>query len=119
MRNGKPVRIGSTKVLCVLPDGQIGVKLGGKAYPIGKPSEWRLGTGGFRFVVMGGKHYLDVGKGYLSLETGKVQVKPVQTVTRGDGTVSIEIDRYNPFTGGGVEIPPDPPDISQRRYLQA
>jgi len=119
MRNGKPVRIGSTKVLCVLPDGQLGVKLGGKAYPIGKPSEWRHGTGGTRFVMMGGKHYLDVGKGYLDLATGKVQVKPAQTVTRDGGTVKIEINRNNLFMGPGVEIPPDPPEISQRRDLQA
>jgi hypothetical protein len=119
MMNGKLVRIGSTKVLCVLPDGQLGVKLGGKAYPIGKPSKWRTGMGGSRFVMMGGKYYLDVGKGYLDLATGQVRVKPAQTIPRGGGTVKIEIDRYNPFSGTGVEIPPDPPDISQRRYLQA
>lgn len=119
MMNGKLVRIGSTKVLCVLPDGQLGVKLGGKAYPIGKPSKWRTGMGGPRFVMMGGKYYLDVGKGYLDLATGQVRVKPGQMVPKGGGTVKIEIDRYNPFSGPGVEIPPDPSDISQRRYLQA
>jgi len=118
MMNGKPVRIGSTKVLCVLPDGQLGVKLGGKAYPIGKPSKWRMGMGGPQFVMMGGKYYLDVGKGYLDLATGQVRVKPAQTVPRGGGTVKIEIDRYNPFSGPGVEIPPELPDVSQRRYIQ-
>ena len=118
MMNGKLVRIGSTKVLCVLPDGQLGVKLGGKAYPIGKPSKWRMGMGGPKFVMMGGKYYLDVGKGYLDLATGQVRVKPAQTIPRGGGTVKIEIDCYNPFSGPGVEIPPDPPDVSQRRYIQ-
>ena len=118
MMNGKLIRIGNTKVLCVLPDGQLGVKLGGKAYPIGKPSKWRTGIGGPGFVMMGGKYYLDVGKGYLDLATGQVRVKPAQTVPRGGGTVKIEIGRYYPFSGGGVEIPPDPPDISQRRYLR-
>ena len=119
MMNGKLVRIGSTKVLCVLPDGQLGVKLGGKAYPIGRPPKWRTGVGAPRIVAIGGKYCLDVGKGYLDLETGQVRVKPAQTLPRGGGTVKIEIDRYNPFSGPGVEIPPDPPDISQRRYLQA
>jgi hypothetical protein len=119
MMNGRLVRIGSTKVLCVLPDGQLGIKLGGKAYPIGSPSKWRLGMGGSRIVAIGGKYLLDVGKGYLSLETGKLQVKPQRPVPGGGGAVKIEIERYYPFTGEGVEIPPDPPDISKRRYLQA
>lgn len=119
MMNGKLVRIGSTKVLCVLPDGQLGVKLGGKAYPIGKPSKWRTGVGGPRIVSIGGKYCLDVGKGYLDLETGQVRVKPERNVPRRGGAVKIVMDRTWPFTGGGVDIPPDPPDISQRRYLQA
>jgi hypothetical protein len=119
MMNGKLVRIGSTKVLCVLPDGQLGVKLGGKAYPVGKPAKLRMGMGIRGFVMMGGTCYLDVGKGYLDLATGQVRVKPDQTVTRGGGTIKIEIDRFGPFIGAGVEIPPELPDISQRRYLQA
>ena len=112
MMNGKLVRIGSTKVLCVLPDGQLGVKSGGKAYPIGKPSQWRSGMGGAGIVVMGGKYWLDVGKGYLDLETGQVKAKPAQTVQRDGGVTKIALSRYFPYSGG-VEIPPDE---SQRRY---
>ena len=120
MINGKPVRIGSTKVLCVLPDGQLGVKRGGKAYPIGKPGEWRSGLGGARIVMASdGKFMLDVGKGYLDLSTGQVKVKPGQDGVKVGGKVMRVLERYSPFMGGGVDIPPDPPDESQRRYLRA
>ena len=120
MMNGKPVRIGSTKVLCVLPDGQLGVKRGGKAYPIGKPGEWRLGFGGARIVTASnGKFMLDVGKGYLDLSTGQVKVKPGQDGVKVGGKVMRVMERYSPFMSGGVDIPPDLPDESQRRYLRA
>ena len=120
MVNGRPVRIGSAKVLCVLPDGQLGFKRGGRAYPIGRPAEWWTGIGGARILTSwDGKCMLDVGKGYLDLSTGQVKVKPGQDGVKSGGTVKIEIDRYSPFTGPGVEIPPESPDESQRRYLRA
>ena len=118
MLNGKLVRIGSTKVLCVLPDGQLGVKRGGKAYPIGDPAKWPLGSGRPPFMMIGGKYMLDVGKGYLDLSTGQVKVKPGQDGVKVGGKVMRVVERYSPFMGGGVDIPPDPPDESKRRYLR-
>ena len=119
MMNGKMVRLGSTKVLCVLPDGQLGVKLGGKAYPIGDPSKWRTGSGRPPFMMIGGKCFLDIGKGYLDLSTGRLKAKPSPPVPKGGGKVRTRAERNFPFPGGGVDIPPDPPDESQRRYLRA
>ena len=118
MQNGKLVRIGSTKVLCVLPDGQLGVKRGDKAYPIGKPSDWRTGMARVRIVKgWDGKFYLDCGKGLLSLEDGKVRLNPNQPRPNSRGMIVIQRG-YDPFSQGGVPIPPDPPDISQRRDIQ-
>ena len=98
---------------------KLGVKRGGKAYPIGKPGEWRSGLGGARIMTTwDGKYMLDVGKGYLDLSTGQVKVKPGQDGVKVGGKVMRVLERYSPFMGGGVDIPPDPPDESQRRYLR-
>ena len=119
MMNGKLVRIGSAKVLCVLPDGQLGVKLNGKAYPIGTPEKWRLGFGGPKIVKVNGKFMLDVGKGYLDLDTGQVKTKPAPSDSKGSGKTKVTVITRNPFAVDGVDIPPAPPDNAQRRYIQA
>ena len=115
MRGGTFVRIGSTKVLCVFPDGSLGVKVGGLAYPIGKRMDRGLGVDGL-FLVKGadGKIYVDCGKALMSLDDGKMRVKKNYTPPAG----RIVLHHPDPFGQGGVPIPPDPPDISRRRDIQ-
>ena len=115
MRGGTFVRIGSTKVLCVLPDGRLAIKVGRWAYPLGKTTDWGPDV---RALVLlrgpDGKYYVDCGKALLSLDDGKMHVKKDSPKKGG----RIVIRKEYPFSHDGVAIPPDPPDISRRRDIQ-
>jgi len=71
--NGQVTRIGSSKLLSVLPDGTLGVTLaGGKFISLGDASTWSM-DGSNIFRAPDGKFMLDCGKGWLDLETGDLK----------------------------------------------
>jgi hypothetical protein len=124
IQNGIPLRLGSAKVLCVFPDGQLGLKYGGRAYAFLKPWETTSAIGRPRFLTKDGKLCVSVGNCYIDLSTGRRYGNITLPSPKGGGTVKTEIDPYGIYMGSGCgfELPPDlpeTPDESRRRYLRA
>ena len=93
--NGMPVRIGSTKVLSIGPDGNLLLSVGSRSLDLGRPDKWgkftvsRNGYG--TFLRMGNSVYVRFGNVMVSLEDGSVRGFPVRTRIDSRGVVVYEM----------------------------
>lgn len=105
MRNGVPVRLGSSKALVMLPDGRIAVKRNGLAYPVDDP----LMLIGGRSTVedSDGRRIISLAIGdMIDLETGEPKKLPDQlNATLVSRTSGLPVVVRMPFLGKGVPIP--------------
>ncbi len=105
MRNGVPVRLGSSKALVMLPDGRIAVKRNGFAYPVDDPM---MLIGGRSTVEdSNGRRIISLAIGdMIDLETGEMKKLPDQlNATLVSRTSGLPVAVRMPFLGKGVPIP--------------
>jgi len=105
MRNGVPVRLGSSKALVMLPDGRIAVKRNGRAYPVDDPMT--LIGGRSTVEDVGGRRVISLAVGdMIDLETGEPKSLPDQlNATLVSRTSGLPVAVRMPFLGKGVPIP--------------
>ncbi len=105
MRNGVPVRLGSSKALVMLPDGRIAVKRNGRAYPVDDPMT--LIGGRSTVEDVGGRRVISLAVGdMIDLETGEPKSLPDQlNATLVSRTSGLPVAVRMPFLGAGVPIP--------------
>jgi len=107
MRNGVPVRLGSSKALVMLPDGRIAVKRNGRAYPVDDPMT--LVGGRSTVEDVDGRRVISLAIGdMIDLETGEPKKLPDQlNATLVGLTSGLPVAVRMPFFGAGVPIPED------------
>lgn len=105
MRNGVPVRLGSSKALVMLPDGRVAVKRNGRAYPVDDPMT--LIGGRSTVEESEGKRIISLAVGdMIDLETGEPKKLPDQlNATLVSLTPGPPVAVRMPFLGAGVPIP--------------
>lgn len=90
MDKGKLCRLGSSKILKVMPDGSISVKAGRADIRIPNPKTWATRPDGGGLMMYGNKIYYERGGVRIDLETGGV-AKVDGRITPGGGREKLRV----------------------------
>lgn len=99
MVDGKPVRLGSTKVLSIGPDGNLLLSIGSRSLDLGKPD--KLGkfmvsrNGAGTLLRTDNCVYVRFGDVVVSLEDGSVRGLPVRTRTDSRGAILRKLPEFD------------------------